>query len=319
MVRNVLLEETEFDRIASFIKKMLAYSLMASPAFICAVLSILTEVIQKYPMLKGMFDNNHGLDDEEENYYDIDIDDDGKEVFRNKKDEIIFEYDIKKRDPLYSNAIKTKCFEINLLLNHYHPTVRSYTQALMNSTTVHMTQTIWKSLSLKTLLDRFALAKLVKETKENLKANVKRNPHLMVVNSDEFLEMKREKIPVDLLFFYDYYVDKHVEAGLKEVDVNNIDDDVDSDGMSEDLEESDDVIYNGVTKKDVSEDDEKEIDFDVAEENIIDNDMSEDDEYDYDDIVEAHQELLDDDGEIEIDDMSIDENNIIEEDDDVNE
>ncbi|EKE38012.1 hypothetical protein ENUP19_0161G0030 [Entamoeba nuttalli] len=344
ILRNNLLKEESIDVIASFIKKLLIKSLYSSPSFICSVLGIVSNMLIKYPILKGLFDNGELLDDDEEHYHDIDIDDSGNQIIKNEGEKSQHEFDWNKRDPAYTGAINTKCFEINFLLHHYHPTVRQLTQSLINGTPIHVNLELWESLSSKLLLDRFALKKLIKDQPHeeeeqtndghisfdkktvNKTKDEKNDPRKMIVNSEEFIELKRDKIPSELLFFFDYYIDKHVEKGVAEnKPTNNTQEehDDDSDGMSEDLEEDDDIIYNGkvyVKKEEEPEEGNlEEIEFNVSKENINNEEKSEEDEYDYEDIMDHEtNELLGlDDDQIDEGDMSIEEGNVIDEEDDV--
>ena len=383
IIKQHLMEQENLDLVASFVRKLLIQSLCATPSFICSVLSLVSELLNKFKLLRGMFDNNSNLDDEDEHYNDIEEDEDGKEFVRNETESTKVEFDIAKRSPEYSNAINTKCYEITLLLHHYHPVVRAFVSNLITNKPIRMNGEIWESISLKTLYNRFALKKLKKETPEdeenedddnkdekhivfdddNKGKKGKKNAEeekehriareneirLMVVNSEEFLDIKRESIPLECVFFYDYYTDKRVEKELetkkkkKDEDEEEMSVEDDSDGMSEDLEEDEGIIYEGMHKeiKDEveSEEDEKqmkEIAFEVGEEDIYmeeENDFEktmkktktkskkkdDSDEYDYDDIMDygANELLGMENDQLENEeDMSIEEGNVIDEEDD---
>lgn len=335
LIRKTLLSDTSYEVIASFIKRLLINALTEEPPFICGVLSIISELLAKHKLLRTLFSSGSAFDDDEEHYNDIEIDDEGNKTVLNAKEKATVEYDMRKRDPQYTGAVKCKCYELDVLVHHYHPMVRAFALALVKGRVVKMDAEVWNSLGSKRLLDRFALKKLVKEDAAAEKDGHKKfdddtkqkAPTLMVVNSDEFISLDRSDVPVDMRFFYDYYVDKHVEPGLRSVDDKEELNDVD--GMSEDLEEDDDVVYGIGLQKPADDDDGPALEFDVEADKVVkgesakpaatEEDLSEG-EYDYNDIInhEGDELLGDEEEEVEdVSEMSIEEGNVIDEDDDV--
>ncbi|ELP85621.1 CCAAT/enhancer-binding protein zeta, putative [Entamoeba invadens IP1] len=308
IVESSLNEFTSYDVVASFIRKMLILSLEMKPPVICKILAIVNNWINVYPPLKSMFTASNYFD-EEENYKDLDdseqkddkvekeehktssSDDEEDETdnsdFINKKKKHakpqnlyganqkfdVCGYDMTQIFPEKTGAVTTKCFELTYLVNHYNPSVRRYAKLLVAGMPYTVGKYDWWSLTPAVMLSRFKLKTLTVHFKsEKIKNEVML---CSPVNSEEFLRFDRSKVLPELLFFFDYYTENHVEKGLAMPDKLNMD-------YSDDLEEDDETLYGGnVPHKAESQIEGQVVDFDVPQEKVEKDDS---DEYSYEDL-----------------------------------
>ncbi len=114
-------------RIKAFVKRLGQICLVSETNFICAVLLLLSGVFQAQPSLNALL--TQPVDAcEDEDYQDMPDSDDettAKAPRPNSGDSTATGYDPLKRNPRYSKADASCFFEISLLKNHFHPTIRS--------------------------------------------------------------------------------------------------------------------------------------------------------------------------------------------------
>lgn len=97
MLHKALRTDTNSERVAAFVHRLLQRSLFFSEAFICAVLLLVGELMQTNPAIRSLIRPQE------------------------KKPEGC--YDSKHRDPQHSGATKSLVWTLNLLCRHSHPSV----------------------------------------------------------------------------------------------------------------------------------------------------------------------------------------------------
>lgn len=137
--------DTNIDRVLAFAKRILQICFnWINVGAICGVFYLLVQLSKHKPYLKMLLTK--------EIVRDQDTDDETTE-FKHS------EYDMSKRDPRYAHAEKTSLFEIIQFINHFHPSVKLYANALLGSDSTNDEDEIVKpDLGLYTLshfLDKF--------------------------------------------------------------------------------------------------------------------------------------------------------------------
>ncbi|EIW77769.1 CBF-domain-containing protein [Coniophora puteana RWD-64-598 SS2] len=195
------------DRAKSFVRRfiqVLASGGGGSIEFIVGGLYLLGELFSTVPGLREMTKTSASM----------------------QEDESESQYDPRKRDPQYAHPSSTPLFELLPLLRHYHPTVSLHAQQLLNAQPI----TSSADLSLNTLshfLDRFVYKnpKKVKPKGASFmqpaaSANDKISVKLVkgevdsgpMVNDDKFWRRKIENVPVDEVFFHQYFSRKNQKS-----------------------------------------------------------------------------------------------------------
>ncbi|KAH9475490.1 Ribosome biogenesis protein NOC1 [Psilocybe cubensis] len=205
-------------------------------------------------------------------------------------------YDPRKREPQFAHASALPLWELTPLLNHYHPAVALHARQLLTSQPL----TASADLSQNTLLhflDRFVyknpkkLGKDKGEEKEGeevlgakgasamqpaasaldgvklMKGEAGRTAAGMVmVNEAAFLKKRREDVPVDQLFFHDFFTRKNEREKAKAAKVNK---------RKDDEEESEEDEEEGEEDENVASDDEADADEPASEFSEEDSDADE--------------------------------------------
>ena len=131
-------------------------------------------------------------------------------------------YDMKKREPLYSGAETTCLWEIVCLAKHYHPSVETFCKTLRNGGSVKYAGDPLRDFTSSRFLERFVFKK-PKKKKSDRGGSIMQPKHaaeddIAMVNSEDFLKMKREDVPVEERFFHTYFKQKKARSGVQEVD-----------------------------------------------------------------------------------------------------
>ena len=128
------------DRIGSFFKKLLQSANFQQPAYICATLVLLSELIKRKEFFLKKFSQ--------------------KSLFAppTKSDVGLGEqYDFKKRDPRFTNANKSPLWwDLEIFSKHYHPTVVKFTTALLNHKFIECSVDPFERFTCSEFLDKFA-------------------------------------------------------------------------------------------------------------------------------------------------------------------
>ncbi|XP_071963136.1 CCAAT/enhancer-binding protein zeta-like [Antedon mediterranea] len=264
MFLNLLYQSLKGDvvvkRIKAFIKRLLQISCEQQPPAICAMLFLISEVIQSRPQLKSIVEKIVDSDDEEEHFHDVDDgstdEDKAKEALSDsvamnssntgekhswihkdtkpKNKGLKTTYDPLARNPLFTGSENCVYWELRKLSEHFHPTVSLFaTHLLAGDPIVYMGNPL-QDFTLIRFLDRFVYRN--PKTKETERVSVMQ-PRVYVapeirrlaVNSKEFLDKDENSIPMDELFFYKYFELKNKKFTKKKAKVV---DDMDSDASS---------------------------------------------------------------------------------------
>ncbi|KAH9840749.1 CBF-domain-containing protein [Rhodofomes roseus] len=194
------------------------------------------------------------------------------------------QYDPRKRDPQFANASASPMYELLPLLHHYHPTISLHARQLLHSTPL----TAAPDLALNTLshfLDRFVYKNPKKPRTKGSSAmqpaasaadgtGVKMTKGEVadeggMVNEDSWWRRKVEDIPVDQVFFHQYFTQKKQREDKKAVKVSKRKtrgDASDTDAEGEDEDEQD--IASDPEESPAGSEDEHEEDSDKGEAEI---------------------------------------------------
>jgi ribosome biogenesis protein MAK21 len=121
-----------------------------------------------------------------EQFKDLNNSSDGEDISQSgEKNEIVEKieqksYDPFKRDPLYSNADKTCLWELISLLNHYHPYVKKYAEALIedinkSNSIIDYNGNPLLDFNLANFLDRLTFKKTKKKESSGIKSLINKN------------------------------------------------------------------------------------------------------------------------------------------------
>ncbi|KAF8152290.1 CBF/Mak21 family-domain-containing protein [Crassisporium funariophilum] len=198
-------------------------------------------------------------------------------------------YDARKREPQYAHASSLPLWELTPLLNHYHPAISLHARQLLSSQPLTASADLSQN-TLSHFLDRFVY-KNPKQVKtgeapggkgasamqpaasaiEGVKLIKGEAGHEEMVNASAFLKRKTKDVPVDQLFFHQYFTRKDEREKAKASKIGKRKDD--KEDSSEDEEEDDEVAQelegDADTPKKVDED------FDEADEDASDADEEE--------------------------------------------
>ncbi|KAF8888403.1 CBF/Mak21 family-domain-containing protein [Gymnopilus junonius] len=234
------------ERVRALVRRFVQVLVSAGSAgateFVAGGLFLLGELFSTTPGLRGMINEKPKKDVEEA-------------------------YDPKKREPQFAHASALPLWELTPLLNHYHPAVALHARQLLSSQPLTASADLSQN-TLSHFLDRFVY-KNPKKVKEGEMPGG-RGPSAMqpaasalegvklvkgevgaalgIVNEKEFLRKKREDVPVDQLFFHQYFTSKDEREKAKAAKVKKRKEgkedelsDEDEDGDDEELGEEQDV------------------------------------------------------------------------------
>ncbi|KAF2904304.1 hypothetical protein ILUMI_01869 [Ignelater luminosus] len=355
LVYKALNRDTKIDRIKVFIKRLLQNAIFMQSSMASGILYIISQLLSRKPDLSALIlkaSNFSILDeenDEEEKYVDIKDEEDEKKlnVTNEKHEEADVEviedkvtpswvhgvningkakvsktrnaYDGFGRNPLYAGGEFCAYTELNMLKNHFHPTVSLFARNLLNGETIRYSGDPLKDFSLIKFLDRFVFKnpKQLEEVKgyhptfgkrKNYAPNGIRN---LSVNSRLYLNEKQKNIPIEELYLYTFLQKKYRERKNRGDD-NEEESDLESVASDEFEEMLDKMTGSG---KDVDEDldymdavgenlkssknkKEKDADNDGDENESDDEDELEDEEDDFDMDGEGELEMNEEDKEL---------------------
>ncbi|KDN40347.1 CBF-domain-containing protein [Tilletiaria anomala UBC 951] len=235
------------DRKKAFIKRICQVLCMHDPSFVCGALFLLGELFKINPGFKGMLDDPE--EDDEEHFVDVKDDDEEEqddEAGQGKQEGSALAitangisrvaYDGRKRDPRFAGAQITCLWDILPLTQHFHPSVALNALQLLQSQDV----TSNADLSLNTLshfLDRFVYRN-PKKTPVSYKGTSIMQPAEAAsgrgvagletgvinirgkglaagefVNSEKFWKKEKDNVPVDQLFFHQFFNQKAQREG----------------------------------------------------------------------------------------------------------
>jgi ribosome biogenesis protein MAK21 len=118
--------DTSIVRIKSFIKRLVQACSVSEIPLICGSLFLISELCSQKPELWTLM--AQAEDNEDEHFLDAD-----KDMDRDcgTSESLQKAYDGRKRDPLFTNSDNSSLWELNVLTNHFHPTVSLYAKTIL--------------------------------------------------------------------------------------------------------------------------------------------------------------------------------------------
>jgi len=152
LIQSIIVD-TNIERIAAFLKRILQTCVLAEPPYITCILIIVSQVLRNKHKLWKIVEGKKGK---------IDVDESG------------VMYDFNKRDPHFTQADNFLMHEIMVFTKHYHPTVQKWSKHILeyfNKQTIEYDGDPIIDFSLINFLDKFMtknpkIQKKVKGVKE---------------------------------------------------------------------------------------------------------------------------------------------------------
>lgn len=286
-----LKSDLNVKRVQAFAKRLLQVIAMHQPAFACAVIYLVRELEDAFPSLASFIDQPE--DNEELDAETGLLPTDDPSTARPPV------YDGKKRAPEYSHADRSCLWELDPLLQHFHPSATLFATRLMRHETMPSKPTL-ESHTLIQFLDRFVYRNAKKHPNkwhgasimQPLASSDSRGQLLApaantkpLVNSHAFASLKPDQVNADEVFFHKYFSKVGVKKSKTKKDRKR-EDAEDSSG-----DEGEDEVWQALvdSKPDIEgEDDDVDLDADDFSDDAellaaMDDDLSDDDDLDFDD------------------------------------
>ncbi|CEF63010.1 Farnesyltransferase, CAAX box, beta [Strongyloides ratti] len=231
LVYDAVKHDAIFERQRAFIKRLFQIALVGLPELAAEALFTVGRLVKtnKNLILLPEHDYSGGCDvkkeeddiaeveveDEDEVYYDYDIDEGGNIVkLEAQVDQNNFKFAVKTEEieknkfkitkfynphglnPQYSKAHQSSDVELLYLKKHYHPIVSDFASKLIRNTEIIYKDDFKEDLSVIRFLDRFAFQKSKKSSKNSIKC--------LAVDSEEYIQMNPNKVPLDEIYLHRY-------------------------------------------------------------------------------------------------------------------
>ncbi|CAH0390121.1 unnamed protein product [Bemisia tabaci] len=241
-------------------------------------------------------------------------------------------YDPLQRNPAYAGGERAVFRELFMLTKHFHPTVALYAKNIVEGVPNTYQGDPLNDFTLSRFLERFSFknpkAQLIRKPSGAITKKTPEGAKGMQVNTNQYLNLSEEKIPVDELFLYRYLKEKRDTTGTKMND-DEPDDSADEEvtdgefldlldkmtGKSDVLDFEDDILDTKRAKKlnkdkgdengDESDENDENVEEDFSEEGSDDQEEDFDDDDDEDDDSAADEED-EDDNELDVSDLGSD-------------
>ena len=175
VVYKSMKSDTNEPRVCAFAKRCLQACAHAPPSFVCGVLLLLSEVMKRQPVLKGMLSklvipkpvdlppkappdvsgeepsSSAAAAEEKEK----EEDDDEEEEEQAAVTDFVNPYDWSKRDPSHCGAETQQLWELQLLMIHYHPSVVQFAKSLVKGEPISYAGDPLRDFGLMPFLDKF--------------------------------------------------------------------------------------------------------------------------------------------------------------------
>jgi ribosome biogenesis protein MAK21 len=140
--------DSSLERLSAFLKRILQVCLYSDPGFATGAIYLLSQVVESRPETRRLIEDYSQQQQQQQ------------AVKPAKEGEVTSEansnaYDPLKREPLYSNASKSCCWELVALSSHYHPSVRVCAEKLMSGEKIAMETDPLVDHSVLAFLDKF--------------------------------------------------------------------------------------------------------------------------------------------------------------------
>ncbi|GME94591.1 unnamed protein product [Ambrosiozyma monospora] len=263
---------------------------------ISGMLYLLIELEKSVPELRNLFYNTP-MDDILNAKDAVNSDDETEEGDDETKKSVARKiYDPRKRDPKFANADKASMWEINHFINHYHPTVSLYAEALLEGPTggITVSKPDLGLFSLSHFLDRFVYKNFKKTatTKGSsimqplgglqtgallVKATGVKDGQELPANTTDWISKKIEDIKPEDKFFYQYFSSKQDKIARSEFDKGMEKKAVDDDDEENASDLDDDTVWNALVKSNPEVEGDED-DFDDELSDLEMEDFSDDDD-----------------------------------------
>lgn len=171
-----------------------------------------------------------------------DCEKDVQEIVKIEDDPAVF-YDPFCMNPLRSGAMKTPLAELEALSTHFHPSVALFASTLAQGKIINYSGDPLEDLNLIRFLDRYVFRNPKKlDDKKVTKSNdplaqrakyVPRGVRSVAVDSEAYINVHEDRIPVDELFLYRYLKRKNQIRGSRIKDEDDDNDSVNSEEFNE--------------------------------------------------------------------------------------
>ena len=217
--------DTESKRVLAFAKRLLQTCLSMGASFTCGVLFLLSEVAKSQPRLRKAIAGVGGrmASGGENSDGGLSGEDDAESI---DSRDINATYDATKRDPLHAHAEKCKLWELTALADHFHPSVRQFVHSLVTSPhkIVYAGDPLL-DFSNPAFLERFSyrnprqkdLTTIQRQSgigggsstmRPLVSGRFGRTSVANPVNSKDFVQLKRESVRPEEVFFHDFFRSK---------------------------------------------------------------------------------------------------------------
>ncbi|TQS36824.1 hypothetical protein Golomagni_02718 [Golovinomyces magnicellulatus] len=217
-----LRSDIDVIRVKAFVKRMVQVVTLHQPPFICGILFLIRELIEKFPSIKSLFTEPEEDESEEEIYFDVhDESSPATEQESRQKTRPVSKYDGRKRDPRHCNVNYSCLWELIPFTSHFHPSVSLFATRLLYGGEMPPKPDL-ASHSLTNFLDKFVYRN-AKATTSKPKGNSIMQPlcgddsksiflsHKIAnstqqpLNSEAFWRKKSEEVAVHEVFFHKYF------------------------------------------------------------------------------------------------------------------
>ncbi|RKF72693.1 Ribosome biogenesis protein NOC1 [Golovinomyces cichoracearum] len=217
-----LRSDIDVTRVKAFIKRMVQVITLHQPPFICGILFLTRELIEKFPSIKSLFTEPEEDESDEEIYFDVhDESTSTTEQESRQRPCPVSKYDGRKRDPRHCNVKYSCLWELIPFTRHFHPSVSLFATRLLYGGEMPPKPDL-ASHSLTNFLDRFVYrnAKAASskpkgnsimqplcgdDSKSIFLSHKIPNSTQQPLNSETFWRKKSEEVAVHEVFFHKYF------------------------------------------------------------------------------------------------------------------
>ena len=324
LLYKAIKKDTNIARVQAFFKRLIQMCYINEISFVAASILLINEVLKYRKELRGLlFSKDKLLDSDDEEVF-VDADQKSKKKKSKKRDEkakkknqekeeeeeeesekkFSKEYNPSKKDPRFANADQTGFWELNVLRNYYHPTIRIWTNHLISGNGIDYSGDPLQDFSMGNFLDKIILKPAKsKEKLEKMKFRKKRSARAEEIREivqeniekvgDDFNEVK-DKIAKDKEYRPDEeYLYKHLllkskkEKQARQKELDNLAKRKKIEEEKQQKKDEVDILNDGVEDFEMSDAEELPEDFFEDEEGLEDVQVEEDEGYDKDVFQEA--------------------------------
>ncbi|CAI2386621.1 unnamed protein product [Moneuplotes crassus] len=179
LLYKAIKKDTCIERVQAFFKRLIQMCYVNEISFVAASILLINEVLKSRKEIRGlMFSKDKLLDSDDEEVF-VDVEEGNKKSKKNKKRQkkaqekekeeaedkdkeenktkFTTEYVPRKKDPRYANADQTSFWELDILRNYYHPTIRIWVKNMMSGREIKYNGDPLQDFSLGNFLDKIIL------------------------------------------------------------------------------------------------------------------------------------------------------------------